>query len=186
MSDGAPGVRFTRADPVAHRDALIAIQVEYVSWVVAGVERVTGVPQATLIGDSVRDYVAASLEKVCADAPPRGVFYLVERDGALVGMGGIRRLDDTTAEIKRMYVRESARGTGLGRAILDRLLADADAFGYRRVHLDSAPFMTDAHRLYARAGFTDCGPYPGVEVSPLVHDRWRFMVRERGTTGASS
>jgi GNAT superfamily N-acetyltransferase len=172
-------VTFTVADPVAHRDALLAIQVEYVTWVVAGIERVSGIAPAALLGTSIADYVATSLAKVCADTPPRGVFYLIERVGALVGMGGIRRLDDTTAEIKRMYVRASARGLGLGRTILARLLADADAFGDTRVHLDSAPFMTDAHRLYERAGFVDCPPYAGVEVSTAVHDTWRFMVRER-------
>jgi hypothetical protein len=61
--------------------------------------------------------------------------------------------------------------------MLDRLLADAVAFGYDRVLLDSGPFMTAAHRVYERKGFVDCEAYTGVEVPEAFHARWRFMRR---------
>jgi GNAT superfamily N-acetyltransferase len=66
---------------------------------------------------------------------------------------------------------------GLGERMLSRLLADAKAFGYQRVCLDTALFMTSAHRLYEANGFSDCTAYEGVEVPPDFHRRWRFMER---------
>jgi len=87
--------------------------------------------------------------------------YLVEWDGALAGMCGLRQIAPGVAELKRIYARPSHRGLGLGDVMLYRLIADAAAFGYEKAVLDSAPFMQAAHRLYEAAGFTDCLPYPG-------------------------
>lgn len=72
----------------------------------------------------------------------------------------------------------------LGEQILQRLLADTTIFGYERVVLDSAPFMTIAHRLYENYGFTDCEAYEGVEVPVEFHTYWRFMDKSlRALTG---
>jgi GNAT superfamily N-acetyltransferase len=56
-----------------------------------------------------------------------------------------------------MYVRPSARGHGIGRAILERLLADARTIGYQVARLETAKFMSEAHALYRSLGFHD-GP----------------------------
>jgi len=64
-----------------------------------------------------------------------------------------------------------------GERMLQRLLADAVAFGYLSVRLDTAPFMTSAHRLYEANGFMDCAACEGVEVPPEFHARWRFIQR---------
>ena len=187
MDPAAPAVaEFVPTDPVAHRDELITLNVEYMEWVLAGIERSFGTPARDLLGQSIPDYVAAKLASVCGAPPPLGVFYLVRLDGALAGMGGLRRLRDGVAELKRVYVRPARRGARLGAAIVECLLADARAFGYRAVWLDTAPFMTSAHRLYEAAGFTDCPPYPEAEVTPRLHDRWRFMARALPATAAAS
>ena len=170
-------VQFVPTDPVEHRAELIALNVEYMAWVLAGIEHAFGTSPQDLLGQSIPDYVAGKLESVCGAPPPQGVFYLVRFDGALAGMGGLRRLRDGVAELKRVYVRPACRGARLGATIVERLLADARAFGYREVWLDSAPFMASAHRLYEAAGFTDCSPYPETEVPPQLRDRWRFMAR---------
>lgn len=65
----------------------------------------------------------------------------------------------------------------LGELMLNRLLADARAFGYQRVCLDTALFMKSAHRLHEANGFSDCPAYEGVEVPSEFHGRWRFMER---------
>lgn len=94
--------------------------------------------------------------------PPDGVFLLAHVDGGPAGCGGVCRLDSDTAEIRRMYVVPSARGRGVGRSILDRLLEEARALGYRRVRLETGNRQVEAMRLYERAGFRrgDCwGPY---------------------------
>jgi GNAT superfamily N-acetyltransferase len=169
-------ITFTQADVHRDRAALIELNVEYVAWVLAEIEKHFGVPAESVVGMPAHEYVPTVIEKVCGASPPAGVFYLVSVDGELAGMGGLRGLG-TAAEIKRIYFRPAFRGRGLGEAMLDRLLADAVAFGYDRVLLDSGPFMTAAHRVYERKGFVDCEAYPGVEVPEAFHARWRFMRR---------
>jgi GNAT superfamily N-acetyltransferase len=97
---------------------------------------------------------------------PRARLYLAEIDGEPVGIGGLRPLSGDDAEIKRMYVRPSARGRGVGRAILQRLIDDARALGYRTIRLDSACFMHEAHALL-----------PGLRVRS--QQRAQLRVRER-------
>jgi putative acetyltransferase len=94
--------------------------------------------------------------------PPDGVFVLARLGDEPAGCGGVCRLDADTAEIRRMYVVPDARGRGVGRAILDRLLEAAGELGYRRVRLETGNRQVEAMRLYERAGFRrgDCwGPY---------------------------
>jgi len=174
----AAAAEFMPTDPVAHRAELIALNVEYMQWVLAGIEGAFGSPpQEVLGGQPIADYVAAKIESVCGAPRPQGVFYLVRLNGELAGMGGLRRVREGVAELKRVYVRPTCRGARLGAAIVERLVQDARAFGYRQVWLDSAPFMASAHRLYEAAGFADCAPYPETEVPPALRDRWRFMAR---------
>jgi GNAT superfamily N-acetyltransferase len=130
-----------------------------------------------LLGRSFTDYVAASLEKLCAARPPEGVFYLVRHSGQLAGMGGVSRPPDGASEMKRVFVRPDQRGGGLGAIIVKRLIADAEAFGYSAMRLDSGPFMRSAHRLYQAEGFRDRPAYVGAEVPAEVHHNWRFMER---------
>jgi GNAT superfamily N-acetyltransferase len=168
---------FTLASPIAHRDAILGINIEYMAWVADGIEKTFGIASHDLLGMDIADYVASVIDKVCGEAPPRGAFYLVHVEGHLAGMGGLRPLGDGVAEIKRIYVRPAFRGMNLGRNILQRLLTDAQAFGYPRICLDSAPFMQSAQRMYAAAGFVDRGPYDGLEVPQVLHAGWRFMER---------
>jgi GNAT superfamily N-acetyltransferase len=88
----------------------------------------------------------------------RARLYVAEIASEPVGMGGLRPLAADEAEIKRMYVRPSARGQGVGRAILQRLIDDARALRYMTIRLDSAPFMHEAHALYRSFGFTPSRP----------------------------
>lgn len=169
---------FKLADPIADRAALLDINIEYVAWVFAGIEQAFGVRAVDILGSEARDYVPTVIDKVCGDAPPRGVFYLIEDDGVVVGMGGLRRLADGVAELKRVYVRPSQRGKGLGELILRRILDDARAFGYRCIRLDSAPFMKSAQALYRAKGFVERASYAGVEVPEAFHANWSFMELE--------
>lgn len=165
------------ADPVLQREALIGLHVEYVRWVADEVERVFGIKPQDLNGMPLADYAAGSVETVCAEVPPQGIFYLLELDGEPAGMGGLRRLRDGVAEVKRFYIRPAHRGLKLGSLLLQRLLSDAQLFGYQRVHLDTAPFMHAAHRLYESAGFKDCAAYEGSEAPAAVRSNWRFMEK---------
>jgi GNAT superfamily N-acetyltransferase len=119
-----------------------------------------------------------------ADHPPEvlaellasgGRLYVAEVDGVAVGVGGLKRLSDTAAEIKRMFVRPTARGLGVGRAIVERLVDDARALGCETVYLESASFMHSAHALYRSVGFVPSGAYPGREFEGVAHDVSIFM-----------
>jgi GNAT superfamily N-acetyltransferase len=91
--------------------------------------------------------------------PPAGL-YLVGWDGAAaVAGGGLRRYDEGVAEIKRMYVRPTARSRGVARALLEALEAAAYALGYRRARLDTGPKQVHARDLYLSAGFVPLKPY---------------------------
>lgn len=166
---------FRLADLRADRDALFQLTLEYMTWVADGLAacRQAAPPHPR----SVEKYVAGSLDDVCGKVPPQGAFYLVEIDGAVAGMCGLRQVAPRVAEFKRIYVRPSHRGLRLGEAMLQRLHIDAVAFGCEKAVLDSAPFMTAAHRLYAAAGFVDCPPYEGSEAPPDLLAVWRFMQR---------
>lgn len=167
----------TAADARVHRNDLIELNVEYVSWVFAEIERLFGVPADQIFGVPARDYVPTVIDKVCGDPPPLGIFYLVHVGGKLAGMGGLRSLGHGVVEIKRIYFRPDYRGMKLGDMMLKRLLSDAKAFGYEKAVLDTGPFMKSAQRLYEGNGFVDRPAYAGVEVPPGFHARWRFMER---------
>ena len=91
--------------------------------------------------------------------PPSGRFYVVRHDARFVGVGCLRRLSPEVAELQRMFVQPSARGIGAGRLLVDQLLLDARAMGFRIVRLESLRALTAAHALYRSVGFHEIAPY---------------------------
>jgi GNAT superfamily N-acetyltransferase len=77
----------------------------------------------------------------------------------VVAGGGLRRLDDDVAEIKRMFVRPAARSRGVARALLDALELTAKELGYQKVRLDTGPKQVHGLALYRSAGYVDVPPY---------------------------
>src|SRR5262245_65080004 len=96
---------------------------------------------------------------------PRGRLLVAHTNFEIVGVGALKPVDTTVAEIKRMYVRPSVRGQGIGREILERLLADARTIGYRVARLETATFMREAHALYRAQGFQDAPMFDHNEAS---------------------
>jgi GNAT superfamily N-acetyltransferase len=89
-----------------------------------------------------------------------GGAYLVGYEGAVaVAGGGLRRLADDVAEIKRMYVRPAARSRGVARQLLVALEDAARSLGYERVRLDTGPKQVHGLALYRSAGYVDVPPY---------------------------
>jgi GNAT superfamily N-acetyltransferase len=82
-----------------------------------------------------------------------GVFLVAALDGEPVGCGALRRLDDGTGELKRMFVAPEARRLGVGRGILDELEQRARALGLRRLVLETGDRQHEATEMYERAGF---------------------------------
>jgi GNAT superfamily N-acetyltransferase len=92
-------------------------------------------------------------------APPRGTFLVGFDDDAPVCAGGVKRLDDETAEIKRMYVAPAARRRGLARVLLGALEDAARDLGYSTVRLDTGPLQAHAQALYESAGYRPIGNF---------------------------
>lgn len=104
-----------------------------------------------------------------AYTPPSGRLILAWRGEEPIGCVALQRVNDSRGEMKRLYVRPSARGLGLGRSLVTRILNDAKAIGYSEVVLDTLPSMIEAQRLYEQFGFRDIDPY---RPNPIVGSRY--------------
>jgi GNAT superfamily N-acetyltransferase len=89
-----------------------------------------------------------------AYGPPNGVLLIANHEGEPVGAVGLKSINLKVAEIKRLYVQPRARGWGIGRRLIGRVLSEAASLGYERLVLETLPRMTDARALYANLGFT--------------------------------
>jgi GNAT superfamily N-acetyltransferase len=103
--------------------------------------------------------VTSDIEDRAKFYPPSGRFYVIRREDAYVGVGCLKRITTSVAEIQRMYVQPHVRGVGAGRLLLQQLLSDARAIGYEAVRLESLKFLSAAHALYKSAGFAEITPY---------------------------
>jgi len=92
-------------------------------------------------------------------ARPQGRLLLARSDGRVLGCIGMRALNGTDCEMKRLYVRRDARGLQLGRQLVERLCEEARNAGYTRMFLDTLPTMEAAQRLYAQLGFEETEAY---------------------------
>jgi putative acetyltransferase len=91
-----------------------------------------------------------------AYAQPRCAYFVIERDGVVIGGGGVAPLDGgepDVCELRKMYFLPEARGAGAGRALMQRCLDAARAAGFRRCYLETLCDMKAARRLYERTGF---------------------------------
>jgi GNAT superfamily N-acetyltransferase len=94
-----------------------------------------------------------------AYAPPGGAL-LIARDGSeAAGCVALRRLDADTGEMKRMYVRERHRGSGLGRRLALAIIEEAKQRKFKRMVLDTLPKLATAIALYRDLGFRETDPY---------------------------
>src|SRR5437588_4849594 len=93
-------------------------------------------------------------------APPDGRLLLVEHEGQLAGCVALHSLEPGICEMKRLYLRLQFRGKGLGRALAERIIAEAGESGYQRMRLDTVePVMKDAVAMYRKLGFKEVAPY---------------------------
>jgi len=90
---------------------------------------------------------------------PGGTFLVGWRGEKAVAGGGVRALEGGVAEIKRMYVRPSARSQGVAGELLGALEDAARTLGYAAVRLDTGPKQMHAQQLYRRAGYVEIEPY---------------------------
>ena len=135
-------------------------------------------PRAPDVGELLERHLAfaRSVTPIChayaLDAEglldPSVTLFSARRDGALLGVGALRELDETHGEIKSMHTAEAARGQGVGRALVEHMLAIAHERGYERVSLETGAFekFAPARALYASAGFEPCEPFADYPDNP--------------------
>ncbi|MGH2881454.1 MAG: GNAT family N-acetyltransferase [Solirubrobacteraceae bacterium] len=130
----------------------------------------------------VRRLLETHLAEVRAPTPPEDAhaldvdglrdasvtFFSLRRDGALLAVGALKRLDSDHAEVKSMHTVAAARGQGIGRRMAEHLIAVAREAGYRRLSLETGSMaeFAAARALYAGVGFHLCGPFGDYRPSP--------------------
>jgi ribosomal protein S18 acetylase RimI-like enzyme len=110
-------------------------------------------------------------------APPGGRILLATSEGLVAGCVALRRIDDDTCEMKRMYVRPECQGHGLGRALAEGVIQEARRLGYRWMRLDTVPTMSRAIALYRALGFLEIAPY---RHNPIPGTRFMELDLEGG------
>jgi len=109
-----------------------------------------------------------------AYGPPSGRLLLARYADYAAGCVALRKLEAGICEMKRLDVRPGDRGTGLGRMLVERVIAEARAIGYERMRLDTIESaMKDAVALYRRMGFEEIAPYSAV---PIDRALWMELV----------
>ncbi|SEQ45788.1 putative acetyltransferase [Loktanella sp. DSM 29012] len=91
-------------------------------------------------------------------AAPHIRFFIANQDGDALGCVALANKGDY-GEVKSMFVDPAARGSGAGAALMQALIAEARTQGLALLRLESGDDLYAAHRLYARHGFTPCGPF---------------------------
>jgi ribosomal protein S18 acetylase RimI-like enzyme len=92
-------------------------------------------------------------------AAPQGGIILCKQDKEWIGCVAVRKIDDRTGELKRMYVKPGFQNTGIGKALLSHALELARECGYEKIRLDTLNYMKPAIQLYQQAGFYEIAPY---------------------------
>jgi len=114
--------------------------------------------------------------------PPNGCF-IVARDakGRMVGCGMLKRLDAQTGELKRVFVAESARGTGTGRRIIEMREEVARAMGLKTLVADTLTPNVEMRSLYPKLGFVEvAGPLETTTYrdQPMIREHLHFFIKD--------
>ena len=144
---------------------------EYLEWANTRLNEEYG------INFDIKSMLEQDMAKLEVFLPPYGRLFLAIEGARAAGIACMRRIRKDIGEIKRMYVRPEFRRRGIGRALLEALIAEAQEIGYTTVRLDSTRFMGAAHSLYRSVGFHEIEPYTGSEIPPEFQQNWIFMEK---------
>jgi putative acetyltransferase len=110
-------------------------------------------------------------------AQPEGRLLLAQYQGQLAGCVALHKLEPHICEMKRLYLRPQFRGKGLGRALADRIIAEARQIGYQRMRLDTVePVMKDAVAMYGKLGFKEVAPYRANPIAGALYMELELFV----------
>lgn len=118
-------------------------------------------------------------------ASPHGALFIASVGGAAAGCVALKRIDDVSGEVKRLYVRPAFRGHRLGERLLEASIEAARIAGYAELRLDTLEHMASAQALYRRLGFSETPPYnaahlPGTRFFRLALEKTKHDAHELG------
>lgn len=134
-----------RAFDKSDTDAVVALIREYIAWI-----------DEDLSFQGIEQELAAFPGPYAA---PTGAFMLACSGNKIAGCMGLKALEPGVCELKRLYVRDTFKGRGIGRELVARMLAHARTLGYTRARLDTLAKMKSAQSLYRSFGFTEISQY---------------------------
>ncbi|MDX2446690.1 MAG: GNAT family N-acetyltransferase [Desulfobacterales bacterium] len=112
--------------------------------------------------------------------PPEGALLLAKHEGMPAGCVGLRRIDSLRCEMKRLYVRPTSRGKGLGKALCRKIILKGIQLGYREMLLDTLSTMISAQVLYRSHGFKETVPYYH---NPLPEAQYFRLILDKSENG---
>jgi putative acetyltransferase len=135
-----------------------------------------------LLAQHFAEMRAGSPPEACHVLPLDGLkapgirFFTLREDSALLGCGALKQLRDGHGEVKSMRTADAALGRGVGKALLDRIVAAAKSAGMTQLSLEtgSTHQFAAANQLYEKQGFARCGPFGSYADTPFT----RFFTRE--------
>ena len=173
----ADEIQLLPVDLRLHRTKLTALLEEYAEWLAKEAKEHYQIDYFAVGETSISEYVAHTINKLLSDPSSPHIYYLVELEGAAIGMGALRQTSENVAEIKRMYIQPAYRRKGYGKALLQQLLKKATELGCHIVQLESPRFTTTAQNLYHSFGFVERNEYPQTEIPPQLRPVWLFMEK---------
>lgn len=91
--------------------------------------------------------------------PEGAIFIVYNKNYSALGCFGIRKLNETICELKRMYLKPKFQGLGIGKIMLEKSFLFATELGYKKMRLDTLSTMHSAIALYKKMGFYEIEPY---------------------------
>lgn len=155
-------------DHASHRQ-VEELETEYFTWVNSELGNEFGISldvEAMIAHDSANLHIYL---------PPSGALFLAVEDDEVAGMIFLAQIRPDTAQIRRMYIRETYRRQGLGRALFGAAVDAARDIGYPHLVLESPRSWAGAHAVYRSHGFREVAAYPESEVPTHLQQYWIFL-----------
>ncbi len=146
---------------------------EYVAWCR---ERYRDDPWLVEMAFSHQGLDAELLSLTDLYGPPNGRMLIAEDAHEILGGVAYKRVDKDTCEMKRLFVRSTANGRGLGRKLCEALMLAGVRDGFKTMRLDTTRDMVEAIGLYRAFGFRDVAPF--VEYPERMRPMMLFMARD--------
>jgi len=159
-----------QADRDTDIDAVRALLLEYLQWTTENFTSLDGKKVA------IKTMFDHSMADLALFFPPDGALLIATCNANAVGIGFLKKIRPDACEIKRMYLRPEARGSGLGKKLLLAMISRARKLDCNQLLLDSGRFMHQAHGLYRSVGFVEIPRYPESEMAEALDQHLVYMA----------